>query len=186
MKTRSYQIALAAAVSASLLLAVALAYVLYMHHPHAAPTTADDPVLARGPAAGSHAIPMSPAGNPPASDPPLAPLQLSSQRMHDIGITLATVEEKNVSNELQVPGNVEVDEQRLAYVQTRFPGWIQKVFANATYQYVRKGQPLFTIYSPDLVSSEQEYLLARQNQSALSKDAHGMAAQESGWLRESR
>jgi RND family efflux transporter MFP subunit len=182
MKPRTYQIALAAAVSGCLLLAAALAYVLYMHRPHSSPTAAEDPVLARGPAAGSNAMPMAPANNSAVSDPPLAPLQLSPQRIHDIGITLATVEEKNVSNELQVPGNVDVDEQRLAYVQTRFPGWIQKVFANATYQYVRKGQPLFTIYSPDLVSSEQEYLLAKQNQSALAKDAHGMAAQESGWL----
>ena len=77
---------------------------------------------------------------------------------------------------------MDIDEERLSYVQTRFAGWIQDVFANATYQYVRKGQRLFTIYSPDLVSTEQEYLLATQNQNAFSQDAHGMAAQESGWL----
>ena len=47
---------------------------------------------------------------------------------------------------------------------------------------MRKGQRLFTVYSPDLVSSEQEYLLARQNKSAFSQDAHGMGAQEGGWL----
>jgi Cu(I)/Ag(I) efflux system membrane fusion protein/cobalt-zinc-cadmium efflux system membrane fusion protein len=46
----------------------------------------------------------------------------------------------------------------------RFSGYIQKVFADATYQYVRKGQPLFTIYSPDLVATEREYLVAKQNQ----------------------
>ena len=45
-------------------------------------------------------------------------------------------------------------------MQTRFAGWIEQVFANSTYQYVRRGQPLFTIYSPDLVSTESEYLLA--------------------------
>ena len=47
-----------------------------------------------------------------------------------------------------------MDETRLAYVQVRFSGYIQKVFADATYQYVRKGQPLFTLYSPDLVATE--------------------------------
>jgi Cu(I)/Ag(I) efflux system membrane fusion protein/cobalt-zinc-cadmium efflux system membrane fusion protein len=67
-------------------------------------------------------------------------------------------------------------------VQTRFAGWIQNVSANATYQYVRKGQRLFTIYSPDLVSTEQEYLLARQNQKSLTPDSRGMASQEGGWL----
>ena len=66
---------------------------------------------------------------------------------------------KVLNDDLNVPGNVDIDEEKLAYVQTRFPGWIRDVYANATYQYVRKGQHLFTIYSPDLVSSEQEYLL---------------------------
>jgi Cu(I)/Ag(I) efflux system membrane fusion protein/cobalt-zinc-cadmium efflux system membrane fusion protein len=102
--------------------------------------------------------------------------------MQEIGVTTATVEMKDVNDDLSVPGNVDIDEQRLAYVQTRFPGWIQDVSANATYQYVHKGQRLFTIYSPDLVSSEQEYLLARQNQKSFSQDAHGMGAQDGGWL----
>ncbi len=115
--------------------------------------------------------------------PPLAPIQLSPQRLQEIGVTTAAVTYKDVNDDLNVPGNVDIDEQRLSYVQTRFPGWIQDVYANATYQYVRKGQRLFTIYSPDLVSSEQEYLLARQNQKAFStRHAHGMAAQEGGWL----
>lgn len=183
MKTRSYQIALAASLTACLLLAASLLYVLFWNRAVLTPPPAESSVLARGPAVGSHptaATSASVAG----TEPPLALLQLSPQRMQEIGITIATAVEKNVNDELQVPGNVDVDEQRLAYVQTRFPGWIQKVFANATYQYVRKGQPLFTIYSPDLVSSEQEYLLARKNQSALANGPHGMASKESDWLLE--
>ncbi len=71
--------------------------------------------------------------------------------------------ETSVVDEIRTTGSVAVDERRLAYVQVRFSGYIQKVFADATYQYVRKGQPLFTIYSPDLVATEREYLVARQN-----------------------
>ncbi len=182
MKTRTYQIALAVAVAAGVLLAAALAYVLLSEGTAMKPGASEDPVIARGPAAGSHPIPVARAGSAPSAGPVLSPVQLSPQRMQEIGVTMAQVEEKEVSDELQVPGNVDVNEQRLAYVQTRFSGWIQKVYANATYQYVRKGQPLFTIYSPDLVSSEQEYLLARQNQMAFDKDSHGMAVRESGWL----
>ena len=89
---------------------------------------------------------------------------------------------RTVSNQLQVPGNVDVNERRLAYVQTRFPGWIQKVLVNASYQYVHRGQPMFTIYSPDLVSTEQEYILAKQNQQTFAKDMHGTGARESDWL----
>lgn len=184
MKVRSYQFALGAAVAVCVLLGASLGYVL-LHRGHAAaqatpPAATQDPVVARGPEMNSP--PTPPAGASPNSDPGLAPLQLSPQRMQEIGVTTAPVELKNVSDDLNVPGNVEIDEERLSYVQTRFPGWIQDVSANATYQYVRKGQRLFTVYSPDLVSSEQEYLLARQNESAFSQDAHGMGAQEGGWL----
>jgi len=89
---------------------------------------------------------------------------------------------RSLNDKLTVPGNVEIDEQNLSYVQTRFAGWIQDVFANATYQYVKKGQALFTVYSPDLVSTEQEYLLAKQNQRTATTNGQGMAAQEGGWL----
>src|SRR5207237_3610358 len=87
--------------------------------------------------------------------------------MQSIGVKLDKAQLKQVESELRVTGTVDADERRIAYVQTRFPGWIRNVYANATYQYVRKGQPLFTIYSPDLVATEQEYLLARKNQQQL-------------------
>jgi membrane fusion protein, copper/silver efflux system len=114
------------------------------------------------------------AGEMPAATPtetPLTPLQVSPQRLQEIGVRFGVVERKAVSGEFRVTGNVAVDETRLAYVQTRFSGWIQKVFANATYQYVRKGQPLFTIYSPDLVTTEREYLLAKGNQGTLGRSS---------------
>jgi Cu(I)/Ag(I) efflux system membrane fusion protein/cobalt-zinc-cadmium efflux system membrane fusion protein len=98
-----------------------------------------------------------------SSEPSLAPVQLTPQRLQSIGVKLGTAELKQVQAEMRVTGNVDLDERRIAYVQTRFPGWIRKVYADATYQYIRKGQPLFTIYSPDLVTTEQEYLLAKKN-----------------------
>jgi Cu(I)/Ag(I) efflux system membrane fusion protein/cobalt-zinc-cadmium efflux system membrane fusion protein len=167
-----------AALGVCVVLSGALAFaILHRNRPALAPMQDDsDPVVAQGPAA------ASPADPPQGSDPALAPLQLSPQRLQQIGVTTAVAQLKDVSDELQVPGNVDIDEQHISYVQTRFPGWIQNVFANATWQYVHKGQRLFTIYSPDLVSTEQEYLLAKQNQKSLAPDMHGMAAQEGGWL----
>ncbi len=140
-----------------------------------------DPVVARGPAASG-----APASQGPMAaadvEPQLGPVEISPQRLQQIGVTTAVAQMKNVRDKLSIPGNVDIDEQSLAYVQTRFAGWIQTVYANATYQYVTKGQRLFTIYSHDLVSTEQEYLLAKQNQKTLAPDAHAMAAQEGGWL----
>src|SRR6266404_2458793 len=98
---------------------------------------------------------------------PLAPIQLTPQRMQSIGIVLGKVESKPVNSELRFYGNVQVDERRQAYVQTRFAGWIRKVYADATGNFIGKGQPLFTIYSPDLVSTEHEYLLAKKNSESL-------------------
>ena len=182
MKTRTYQLALASAVAICILLAAALAYVLqYRGHSPPLCSLAGPGRSARAgdglAALGRRAIPRR-----READPALAAVQLSPQRLQEIGVTTAVAELKNVSDDLSVPGNVDIDEEKLSYVQTRFPGWIQDVFANATYQYVRKGQRLFTVYSPDLVSSEQEYLLAKQNEDAFSQDMHGMAAHESGWL----
>lgn len=100
----------------------------------------------------------------PTPEAPLVPVQISPQRLQTIGVKTSQVERKVVTDEIRATGNVAVDETRLAYVQTRFPGYIEKVFVDATYQYVHKGQPLFTIYSPDLVATEREYLVAKQNQ----------------------
>src|SRR6266850_2158517 len=94
----------------------------------------------------------------------LVPVQLSPERLQSIGVKTGRVESKVVEDEIRVTGNVAVDETRLSTVQVRYSGYIQKVFADATYQYLRKGQPLFTIYSPELVATEREYLVAKQNQ----------------------
>ena len=108
---------------------------------------------------------------PPAAatmEVPLAPVQLTNDQMNSIGVETGTVEYKQLDDAIRATGTVESDERLQSSVQVRFSGYVRKVFADATYQYVRKGQPLFTIYSPELVATEQDYLLARRNQAALS------------------
>jgi RND family efflux transporter MFP subunit len=113
----------------------------------------------------------------PAPEAPLAPVQITPERMQTIGVKLAKAEIENVTDEIRATGNVEINERQVAYVQTRFPGWIRQVYANASYQFVRKGQPLFTIYSPDLVTTEQEYLRAKKNAEAVqSSTVSGVAS----------
>jgi RND family efflux transporter MFP subunit len=98
---------------------------------------------------------------------PLVPVQLSNDQMNSIGVKIGSVEYKQLNDEIRATGTVDIDERLQSSVQVRFSGHIRKVFANATYQYVRKGDPLFTIYSPDLVATQEEYLLARRNLAAL-------------------
>ncbi|HET9743081.1 MAG TPA: FixH family protein [Terriglobales bacterium] len=142
------------------------------------------PAPQSGSAAPEAAPPASAQSNSKAESnaaPKLVPLQLSPQRMQTIGVTFAPVLRKAVEDHIRVAGNVDLDEERLSYVQTRFPGWIQKVFANANYQYVRKGEPLFTIYSQELAGTEQELLLALRNRQSAGSQS-GTAGQEAGWL----
>jgi Cu(I)/Ag(I) efflux system membrane fusion protein/cobalt-zinc-cadmium efflux system membrane fusion protein len=159
---RTYRTGFIAAIVGNILLVVVVLG-LWVHYrvgstPGAAKTNAATPQPPdSGPSASSQLA-------APETETPLAPIQLSPGRLQSIGVRTGQVQQKNVEDEIRTTGNVAVDETRLAYVQVRFSGYIQKVFADATYQYIRKGQPLFTIYSPDLAATEREYLIARQNQ----------------------
>jgi RND family efflux transporter MFP subunit len=154
---RAYKLGFFIMLAAALLLAASVAFL--WSHPGARP--AEMP-----PAAEAKSDNPTPAAAPDA-EPKLAPVELTPQRMQSIGVKTGVVEMKQARDEIRTVGNVDVDETRLAYVQVRFSGWIQNVYANSTYQLVRKGQPLFTIYSPELVTTEQEYLLAKENRSLL-------------------
>src|SRR5579863_5550481 len=171
MTERTYKQAFVISAVICFLLVGALAYVIWGRHYFSWANENSGPVMAKGPDVSDQ--PQAQTVSAPGTSITLVPLQLSPQRMQAIGVETALVEMQSVSNELRVPGNVEMNQRQLSYVQTRFPGWIQKVFANATYQYVRNGQALFTIYSPELFSTEQEYLLAKQNQLAFAGDGHG-------------
>lgn len=155
----NYRTSFLLTLTTSVILALALVG-LWLHYRSARTTSAGSQA--------ANASAQESASNAPApatpTETPLAPIQLSPERLQSIGVSTGEVEQKAVEDEIQTTGNIAVDETRLAYVQLRFSGYIQKVFADATYQYVRKGQPLFTIYSPDLVATEREYLVAKQNQ----------------------
>ena len=118
----------------------------------------------------------------PNSEPALVPVSLTPQRMQSIGVKTGTVEYRQVHDEILTTGSVEVDETRLAEVQVRFAGWIQKVYVDSTFKPVQKGQPLLTIYSPELVRTENEYLLAKQNRGLLAQSTVPGVASGAGTL----
>ena len=156
----------------SLIWAFAMACVLvyFLSHPVVHWSQgADSPALIATAPGASAAMAMDTAS--PQMDAPLAPMQLTAEQMRNIGMTTGTAEYKDLSDDLRATGSVAINDSLLSYVQVRFSGSIRKVFANATYQYVRKGEPLFTVYSPELVATQQEYLLANENQRALSSSS---------------
>lgn len=161
---KTYRSAFIVALAGNILLAAALGFMWWRSHAPQHPIALRSllPAVFQPAPANTAATPAPVA--PVSSEPTLAPVQISPQRLQSIGVKLGRVQRKDVATEISTAGNVAIDETRLSYVQVRFPGFIQKVFADATYQFVRQGQPLFTVYSPDIVATEREYLVARRNQ----------------------
>jgi membrane fusion protein, copper/silver efflux system len=91
-------------------------------------------------------------------------VRLTSAQLKQFGVTFGTVEMRTLSSESRVAGVVMVDESRLAQVVPKFAGFVERLYVNATGQPVRRGQPLADVYSPELVSAQQELLLAGQLQ----------------------
>jgi RND family efflux transporter MFP subunit len=96
--------------------------------------------------------------------PPMSPEDnkffVSPQQQQLIGIKTAPVMVRALSKELRTMGKISYDETRISHIHTKVSGWIEQVFAEYVGKPVKKGDPLFTIYSPDLVATQEEYLLA--------------------------
>lgn len=89
-------------------------------------------------------------------------ISLSPDKRQLIGLTLADVERRELTRTVRTTAVVMHDETRYARIAPRFNGWVRKLHVNYTGAPVEKGQPLFTVYSPELFSAENEYLIARR------------------------
>ena len=92
--------------------------------------------------------------------PGLAPVQLTPEARRLMGLTVGTVEMRPLARSIRTSARIVADETRLSRVTTKVEGWVETLLVSVTGQAVRKGDPLLTIYSPQLVSSQQEYLSA--------------------------
>jgi Cu(I)/Ag(I) efflux system membrane fusion protein len=90
----------------------------------------------------------------------LAPIDLTPERIQLLGMRTAPVTREMLSPELRTVGFVTANEEGRAIVQTRFSGWIEKLMVDKTGQHVTRGQALASVYSPDLLSAQQEFLNA--------------------------
>lgn len=115
-----------------------------------------------------------PTGGPTASPdsinamaPGTVMLNPASQQM--IGVRYTEVRRAAMKRTLRTVGLVQMDDEKISRVHVKIAGWIEKVYLDYVGKLIKKGQPLFTVYSPDLVSTEQEYLIARKGQEVLSK-----------------
>jgi RND family efflux transporter MFP subunit len=87
-------------------------------------------------------------------------VQITPEKQQLIGVKYGQVEAGGGSRTIRAVGKVAIDETRIGHVHTKLEGWIDKVFVDFTGKLVEKGQPLLTIYSPEMLASQQELLLA--------------------------
>lgn len=106
----------------------------------------------------------APAQGPKSSVPGLAVISIPEPKRQLMGLKLATVEKRPLAREVRTSARLVSDETRLWRVTTKIEGWVEQLFIAYTGQPVEKGAPLLTIYSPDLVSAQAEYLAALRAQ----------------------
>jgi Cu(I)/Ag(I) efflux system membrane fusion protein len=94
---------------------------------------------------------------------------ISPERQQLIGMRFGQAAIETASRTLRANGKVEMDETRIVRIHPKVDGWIEDVEADFTGKFVRRGQPLVTIYSPELLASQQEYLLALKAKDVLKR-----------------
>ncbi len=96
----------------------------------------------------------------PASATPL--VKLSLDKVQKLGVKTEAVALRDLNSTIRAVATVQANERSLATVTAKFDGWIQRLYVNTTGQAVRKGEALMDVYSPDLITAQQEYLIARR------------------------
>lgn len=122
-----------------------------------------------------------------ASDQPMGTIQISPERQQLIGVRYGMPSLDSSVKAIRAVGKVAPDEQRIARVHTRVEGWIDQVFVNFTGKVVDKGQPLLTLYSPNLLATQEEFLLALKSQDLMKASTlEGALAQSNSLLAATR
>jgi multidrug efflux pump subunit AcrA (membrane-fusion protein) len=122
------------------------------------------------PKCGMKLVPKEVESGPAAADserPPSGLVTISPERQQLIGVKSAPVARRTIERQLRAPAVVAYDEERQYAVTTRTDGWIEELFIRSVGRTVEKGTPLFTLYSPELVAAQEEFLaLHRAGESA--------------------
>jgi len=105
-------------------------------------------------------------------------LEVSPARQQLIGVVFAKVERRPLALSLRAHGRVEVDETQVADVVLKYDAYVEKLFVNQTGQPVKAGQPLLALYSPDLLASERDYLVAIRSQGVPGREELIRASEE--------
>lgn len=96
-------------------------------------------------------------------------LKISTDKVQKLGVRSEPAAMRVLERVVRAAGRVEVDERRVFSISPKFEGWVERLHVNVTGQPVARGQPLFEVYSPELVSAQREYSIAAEASRALSE-----------------
>ena len=105
--------------------------------------------------------------------------------VQNFGVQSVAIRRVDLSFTIRTVGNLVYDEGKMSWVNTRFDGWIEKAYVNYVGERVKQGQKLLEIYSPDLVTSQEEYLQAMEYAARLSGNDYPEVAERARSLVES-
>jgi Cu(I)/Ag(I) efflux system membrane fusion protein len=128
--------------------------VLYYRNPMGLPDTS--PVPKKDPM-GMDYIPVFEGGEPPAK---AGTVKISLDKVQLLGVRTEAAAERELRRAIEAVGTIQANERLLYKVTPRFEGWIEKLHVNTTGQAVARGQPLMEVYSPELITAQDEYLIA--------------------------
>ena len=121
------------------------------------------PAKASGPSqAVSQEKPKGPEASQRKTEEESSLVEISPEKQQLIGVKTVEVAAKPLQKMIRAVGRIDYDERKLATVSAKIGAWIDRLYVDYTGKYVKKGEPLAEIYSPELVSAEQEYLFVQK------------------------
>lgn len=137
-------------------------------------------------------MPLAPMPAPPAlpSGPQdrsqgvsgYAPITLDGARRQLLGVRAETVQRRQLRGALRTSGRLTYDETRVHHVHTRYEAYVEAVYADFNGKYVKKGEPLLSLYSPELLAAQKEYLIALHGRRDASPPGAAIADGSAGLL----
>ena len=161
--------------------------ILYYRNPMGLPDTSPVP---KKDAMGMDYVPVYEGGEEPgdaassfATSGGSGQVKISVEKVQKLGVKTEPAAMRVLDKTMRAVGRVEADERHVYSIAPKFEGWIEKLYVNTTGERVNKGQVLFDVYSPELVSAQREYAIAAQGVESL-KDADGDTKQSMQQLAE--
>jgi RND family efflux transporter MFP subunit len=149
--------------------------ILYWYDPMHPQYKSDKP--GKAPDCGMDLVPKYAEDQPSSMAPGSVMIPAGKQQL--IGVRTAEVKRETLVRDVITTGQIAADETKIAHIHVKINGFIENVFVDYIGQLVKKGQPLFTLYSPDLVATQEEYLIAKRGEKTLGSSPFTEVAQGS-------